>query len=485
MTAQHLAGNRAVDDLSVVRLLEGLASVHRWIVVVDAQRRILWTSDAIGELQGMEVLEPGVDARAFLAKLPRPEQVFPLRSSLRGRRHLSDVPLELRTREGRPVPVDVDLVRIDSDGGELLVVIARPRRAAAPPAAPEGAGDAYARLIDAAPDAILAVDADGCVRSANPAAGRMLGVASELLPGRAVTALLSGSPDDQASLAAALERPDHRGRCEIRVRREDGAGRTLEVRVVDTGDASRAVFLRDVTDERHGELELRQANDELEHCVNALAHDLRSPLVALLGFSRLLRQDYEAELDDTGSHYLDRIEQAARTMESLIHDLLELARIGELGERPSLVDPRKVLVQISAEFKPRLDETGIELRLPGSSTPLVYCDHSRLYQVFSNLIGNAIEHMGPCEDPRIEVRVEEKERTHEIVVSDNGRGVPPENRERIFEIFQSLGTRVGGRRGTGMGLAIVKKIAEKHGGRVWLESEPGRGASFHVSLPRR
>ena len=230
---------------------------------------------------------------------------------------------------------------------------------------------------------------------------------------------------------------------------------------------------------------MAKANEELEHCIGAIAHDLRSPLVGLLGFSRLLRQDYDDSLDETGHHFLDRIEQAARTMESLIHDLLELARLGESGERPALVDPREVLLQLAAELKPRLEAAGIDLVLPTGLMSRMYCDRSRMYQVFSNLIGNAIDHMGPRRDARIEVSIEEDDRQHEIVVSDNGRGVDPAHRDRIFEVFQSIGTRSDGRRGTGMGLAIVKKIVEKRGGRVWLQSEPGCGARFHVTLPRR
>jgi signal transduction histidine kinase len=245
------------------------------------------------------------------------------------------------------------------------------------------------------------------------------------------------------------------------------------------------VVLRDVTEQREAEQRLRKANEELEHCVGALAHDLRSPLVGLLGFSRLLRQDYENSLDETGHHFLDRIEQAARTMEALIHDLLELARIGESGERPVLVDPREVLLQLAAELKPTLETSGIELVLPTGLVSRVYCDRSRMYQLFSNLIGNAIDHMGPRRDARIEVMIDEDEQHHEIVVADNGRGVDPAHRERIFEAFQSIGTRADGRRGTGMGLAIVKKIVERRGGRVWVESEPGCGARFHVTLPRR
>jgi signal transduction histidine kinase len=228
---------------------------------------------------------------------------------------------------------------------------------------------------------------------------------------------------------------------------------------------------------------LRRANSELEHCINALAHDLRSPLVALLGFSRLLRQDYEAQLDETGRHFLDRIEQSGRTMESLIHDLLELSRIGQPGDRPSLVNPRAVLLQLQAELKSRLEAACIQLQLPETPPPPVYCDRTRLYQVLSNLIGNAIEHMGDGEENRIAVEITESENGHDIAVSDNGCGIAPEHQERIFEVFQSIG-RKDGRRGSGIGLAIVKKIVETHGGRVWVESTRGEGSTFHVHLPR-
>jgi signal transduction histidine kinase len=205
--------------------------------------------------------------------------------------------------------------------------------------------------------------------------------------------------------------------------------------------------------------------------------------VALLGFSRLLRQDYGSRLDDTGAHFVDRIEQAGRTMEGLIHDLLELSRIGQHGERPAMVDPRTVLTQLAAEFKPQLDAEGIRLALP-DEPPLVYCDRTRLYQVFANLIGNAINHMGECEVRGIAVDLVEEEDVDHITVRDFGRGIAPEHHEKIFEVFQTLGRRRDDPRGTGMGLAIVRKIAETHGGRAWVESRPNRGATFHVTFPR-
>jgi signal transduction histidine kinase len=170
-------------------------------------------------------------------------------------------------------------------------------------------------------------------------------------------------------------------------------------------------------------------------------------------------------------------------MEGLIHDLLELSRIGKPVERPRLVDPRAVLLQLAAELKPRLDASGLRLVLP-ESPPLVLCDRTRLYQVFSNLIGNAIDHLGECEDRRIVVEIAEEPACHRITVRDFGRGVASEHQQRIFEVFQTLGSRRDGRRGTGMGLAIVRRIAESHGGRAWVESRPGQGAAFRVTFPR-
>ncbi len=478
MTAQILAATDPIAAVPVRRILDGLARIHRWILVMDAQRRVIWMSDALRELPGMGDLAIGVDARNFLAKLPKPEQVFPMRSSLRERNHLTGSPLELRVADGRSIPVDLDLVRVEAADAELLIAIATEHVAPA-------SDVLEARLLDVLPDAVLAVDAGGFVRRANEAALRVLEATREEVVARSITGLLAKGADQIESLAEALHGAPRQAVCELTHRTRSGRVRSLEIALAPLSGGARALVLRDVTERCQVEQQLRKANEELEHCVGAIAHDLRSPLVGLLGFSRLLRQDYEDSLDDTGNHFLDRIEQAARTMESLIHDLLELARIGDAGERPVLVDPREVLLQLAAEFKPRLESAGIELILPTGLMSRMYCDRSRVYQVFSNLIGNAIDHMGPRRDARIEVRIEENDRQHEIIVADNGRGVDPAHRARIFEVFQSIGTRSDGRRGTGMGLAIVKKIVEKRGGLIWVESEPGCGARFHVTLPRR
>lgn len=478
MKAPKFAVPDPLEAVSATRLLEGLARIHRWIAVIDAQRRIVWMSEGLRSIPGIDALAPGVDARNYFAKLPRPEQIFPLRSNLRGRNHLEGAPLEIRGEDGRPTPVDLDIARVASADGDLLIVIAAERATAS-------RGGLDAAVLDALPDAVLAIDASGFVRRANGAALALLECSADEVLARSVTTVLAEGTDEIEELAAALHGPLQEAHCELPLCARSGRLRTVAVSVTPLAGGGRALLLRDVTEPRETQQQLVKANEELEHCVGALAHDLRSPLVGLLGFSRLLRQDYEDSLDETGRHFVDRIEQAARTMESLISDLLELARIGEPGERPVLVDPREVLLQLAAELKPRLESAGIELVMSGVLASRVYCDRSRLYQVFSNLIGNAIDHMGPRLDARIEVRINEDDEGHEIVVTDNGRGIDPAHCDRIFEIFQSIGIRSDGRRGTGMGLAIVKKIVEKRGGRVWVESEPGRGARFHATLPRR
>src|SRR5262245_24123161 len=167
MTAQKIAVVDPISAVPIRRILEGLARIHRWILVVDEQRRVVWTSDALRELPGMGDLAVGVDARNFLARLPKPEQVFPLRSGMRERSRLTGSPLELRIADGRVITVDLDVVRVDSAEGDFLIVIATEHV--------EPTGDGLeSHLLDVLPDALLAVDTGGVVRRANRAALQLL-----------------------------------------------------------------------------------------------------------------------------------------------------------------------------------------------------------------------------------------------------------------------------------------------------------------------
>jgi PAS domain S-box-containing protein len=479
MTAQHLAETQLIDGVSAQHLLEGLARVYRWLLLTDSNRRVLWMSEELSSQFGDAGFVVGCDAVEMIPRLPRPEQVFSLRSELRHRSHLVGAPLEFCTPDGVPIQAEVTVLKIEPlDPGEpLLLAVARP--VADTPRFDPGR---YA-VIDRAPLAALFVDADGFVEHANPAAQRLMGRRISELVGSPAALFFARGPSEVERLAQSLTQGETEG-TSVEVHRPDGRQVPCVLTVsADTDSVHRILFVREDTGNDRIVADLRRENEELEHCVNALAHDLRSPLVALLGFSRLLRQEFGSGFDDTGHHFLDRIEQAGRTMEGLVHDVLELSRIGQSGDRPGMVDPRGVLVQLKAELKPQLDSAGIDLRLPDPPPGLIYCDRTRLYQLFSNLIGNAIAHMGTGDAPRIAVSVTDVEEGHHLTVRDNGRGIEPEHLGHIFDPFFSASRREG-RGGAGMGLAIVKKIAEKYGGRAWVESTPGEGSSFNVVLPR-
>jgi len=483
MNLQSRTQPAIAESASARRLIEMLARIHPLLLVYDANWTIRWISDGFDALCVDASHKVGLPLASLLPRLPVEEQLAGLRSLFEERGFLPNVRLDLTTHDGATRPLEVSVLRLpELDGEGLFAVIARPADAPGP-----ALGQHAEAILESAPDAILAVDAHGFLRYANPVLARLVAEGREQLRNRPL-ALLAATSRDIERLLAALHGGESSGELEVRLRRAEGGPLPVIITVSpcrgDDGAVEGAVLcVRDATAQRR-QSELARRNDELEHCVQTLAHDLRSPLVALLGFSRLLRQDYGDQLDDTGAHFLDRIEQAGRTMEALIHDLLELSRIGQPGERPAMVDPRSVLLQLHAEVKPRLEAAGIQLVLP-KDPPLVYCDRTRLYQVLSNLIGNAIHHMGAGAEARVEIEVVEDEEFHRISVHDTGRGIAPEHHERIFEVFQSLGSRQDGSRGTGIGLAIVRKIAETHGGRAWVESEPGRGATFHVTLRRR
>jgi PAS domain S-box-containing protein len=486
-------GSQSVDHIPARTLLEALAKIYEFVLVTDSRGRVLWRSNGLVELCGGERFRVGCEVKTLLPLLPgftQSERAFELRSRLRRDGFLTNAVIELSDEDGESVPIEVNVVPVSDRPEErsFYVVIARPVDSATSVAglAEQSRGGPLASILDDAPDAMLAVDARGFVVYANAAVERLLGHGASQIVNRPVAALLNDAADLERLVSSIVEREVEEW--ELTLTRSDGRAARIaasaRTRRLDDGTFDGTVLcMRDVTERYHAGTELSRKNAELEHCVHALAHDLRSPLVSLLGFSRLLRQDYGALLDDTGTHFVDRIEQAGRTMEDLIHDLLELSRIGQPGERKAMVNPATVLHQLQAELKPRLDAAGIELVLP-QDPPLVFCDRTRLYQVFSNLIGNAIDHMGACEQPRIAVSIFEEGDVSHISVSDSGRGIDSKHHEQVFEAFQSLGPAKDGRTGAGIGLAIVKKIAETHGGRVWLDSRSGCGTTFHVTFLR-
>jgi PAS domain S-box-containing protein len=464
-------------------LIQGLATLHDSVVLIEPRIGLFWISPPLARRIGVAESQPG---RCWQDLFADRSQADHLEEQLARTGNLHNAPVELLGANGELLTATVSAARLGCEIDRAPVVaILRIGEESMGRALGETLGTLKS-VLDTAPDAAVIVDPSNFITYANPAVEQVTGYC----PDEVIDRPLALYVRDSASIERVAEAlvPGSSVRCiDLEVRHRDGHALTLSVsasaiRGPDGDDVGTVAYLRDVTEQRRSQADLSRKNGELEHYVHSIAHDLRSPLVSLLGFTRLLRDDYGSQLDEKGAHFLDRVEQAGRTMESLIRDVLELSRIEGATEPADRVSTRSVLLQLQAELKPRLDAAGVTLMLPLDPPTLAF-DQTRLYQLLSNLIGNALDHMGDALEPRIEVDVSDAETGHLISVRDNGCGIPTEHQERIFEIFQSLGPASDGRRGTGIGLAIVRKIAEARGGRAWVESQPGAGSTFHVLIP--
>ena len=251
---------------------------------------------------------------------------------------------------------------------------------------------------------------------------------------------------------------------------------------------TRDQFLRREVQKRTLELqakneELTDKNQEIENFIHIISHDLKAPLVSIHGFGSLLKSESENALQGASADYLKRILMNAKQMTGLLQDLLEFSRVGRMEDEKEAVDMNLLFREILAELKPEIDRKKIQIESPGNF-PSFWGSRKRLYQVFTNLIGNSVKYIGKAESPKIVLSgKEENADFFQISVRDNGIGIPKESQHKVFQIFQRFHP-ASGVEGTGVGLSIVKKIVEHNKGRVWFESEPGKGTVFHVAWPQ-
>ena len=248
-----------------------------------------------------------------------------------------------------------------------------------------------------------------------------------------------------------------------------------------------AITSQDITERKRAEAErerlladLEAKNKELESFVYTVSHDLKAPLVSLNGFSSVLQKDYESQLGEEGKHYLERIQANVAHMEVLITSLLELSRIGQVVGSIEEIDVAALLREIRDALAVRLKEAGAEFVVQ-EPLPTVRADRGRIHQVFVNLIDNAVKFRSAERALRIEVGCRQESGFYRFHVADNGIGIAPQYHEQIFTPFRKLHPEI---EGVGIGLALVKKIVEHHGGRVWVESEAGKGSTFYFTIPR-
>jgi PAS domain S-box-containing protein len=235
----------------------------------------------------------------------------------------------------------------------------------------------------------------------------------------------------------------------------------------------------DITEQRKAQQAQRDKNSELQSFVYTVSHDLRGPLVSVDGFAKLLADEYSERLDAQGQHYLERLQANASRMDSLLTDLLELSRVGRTDEPRQAVEVRQVVADALDSLAAIIRESGAQVKV-ADDLPTVSYSRTRLFQVFANLISNAIRFSRPGEIPQVEIGWLPQIRSHVFFVKDNGIGIEEGDGHKVFEIFSRLKQKDV--EGTGIGLAIVKRIVENHGGEVGVDSVPGQGSTFWFTV---
>jgi light-regulated signal transduction histidine kinase (bacteriophytochrome) len=225
--------------------------------------------------------------------------------------------------------------------------------------------------------------------------------------------------------------------------------------------------------------DLSRSNNDLEQFAYVASHDLQEPLRAVAGFMGLLKTQYHEAMDATAKEYIDFAVEGAQRMQTLIHDLLAYSRVGTRGAAFAPMNLRDAFDNAVKNLKMGIEETGASVTC--GDLPIVHADVSQMTQLLQNLIGNAVK-FHAARPPIIAVTAEHKDGQWVISVSDNGIGIEPRYFERIFKIFQRLHGRTQ-YQGTGIGLAVCKRIVERHGGSLWVESKPGEGSVFYFSIP--
>jgi light-regulated signal transduction histidine kinase (bacteriophytochrome) len=230
----------------------------------------------------------------------------------------------------------------------------------------------------------------------------------------------------------------------------------------------------------HKTRELTRSNEELQQFAYVASHDLQEPLRMISSYTQLLGRRYGERLDGDAQEFMAYIVDGAARMKQLIEDLLAYSRVGTKSTEFKPVELERSVRRALSNLKGAIDDSGAIVTY--DPLPTAPSDEVQLAQVFQNLIGNALKFRSQSA-PRIHVAVDEKAEKWEIAVRDNGIGIEPQYFERIFMVFQRLHNK-GEYPGTGIGLAICKKVVERHGGRIWVESRAGEGSSFHFTLPK-
>ena len=393
-------------------------------------------------------------------------------------------------KDGTEIPVEIGLNPIQTDQGtqvlSAIVDITERKKAEMQ----------LRQVIESTPNAIVMSDANSNITLINHQAEQMFGYSRDELIGQPVDILVPNRsqkfhPQYRTNY---LKTPETRamgaGR-DLYARTKDGTEIPVEIGLnpIQTDQGTQVLSaIVDITQRKKAEKELEahaqdlaRSNEELEQFAYVASHDLREPLRMVSSYVQLLEQRYQDQLDQDAKEFIHFAVDGAERMQTLINDLLSFSRVGTRGKEFQSTNIQNVLDQVCSDLQFVIADNNA--RITYHDLPTITADETQLMQVFQNLISNAIKFKSK-EQPHVQIEATHQENHWRFVVADNGIGIDPSFAERIFVIFQRLHTR-DEYPGTGIGLAVCKKIIERHGGQIWFEPNHSQGTRFLFTIPDR
>lgn len=392
-------------------------------------------------------------------------------------------------KDGTQVPVEIGLNPIrTSDGLMILSAITDITER-------KLSDERFRLVVEACPSGMIMTDTGGRIVLINAEAERLFGYAREELFGKSIDVLVPATvrAGHGKHRETFVERPEARrmgiGRDLYGVRR-NGARVPIEIGLnpIHTGDGLMILSaITDITERKRAARalaeqseELQRSNADLEQFAYVASHDLQEPLRMVASYTELLSEHYKGTLDEKTEKYIHYTIDGARRMQQLVKDLLAYSRAGSRDKISAPIKSEIVVKRVLDDLKIAIEQSHAEIVC--DQLPAVSGDAMQLAQVFQNLIGNALKFRG-AHPPHIHIGAEQSNGQWVFRVGDNGIGIDKQYAERVFQMFQRLHER-GRYDGSGIGLAIAKRIVERNGGRIWFDSEPEKGATFYFTVPK-
>jgi len=475
-----------------------LNSIAAGVVVADQRGRFLVWNPAADRIVGMGPVDQPAESWTEAYGLfksdrttPFPADELPLRRAIRGET-VADVELFLRNKS-RPQGAFLSIngtPLLDAQGqiqGGVVVFRDVTEEKAAAEALRHSEENAR-RIIETAFDPFISIDAAGTVTDWNSQAEKTFGWGRDEALGKVLAELIVPEQHREAHVQGILRYLDTglgpvlNSRIEISALHRDGHEFPVELTIWpmrSAADFSFHAFVHDITRRKKNEEEIRSKNQDLETLLYVTSHDLREPLRAIENFSRIVSERYADKLDAKGQDFLDRVVRGAQRLDRLIEDVLMLSRVQRQVQPAEDVPAGEIVADVLHHLESRIRETQAVVQVE-DGLPSLRADRRWATQAVQNLVSNALKYSVEGQPPVVQIGTFQGPEGIGLVVRDRGMGVPPDCAERIFQLFQRAVSR--NIEGTGAGLAIVKRVAERHGGKAWVRPREGGGSEFIITF---